>query len=89
MELRFPYLNFREGFVKFCDITNQVFHWNHTESTEQLGETEIFMKMTIHLWQSSSAIKYYLFLFKLLTNIFLELDLGTTDIHVTSLNVSL
>ena len=47
------------------------------------------MKMTIHLCQSSSAMKYYLFLFKLITNIFLELDLGTIDIHVTSLNVSL
>ena len=61
MELKFLYLNFREDFVKFHDITNQVFHWNCTESTEQLGVTDVFTKMTIHLCQSSSAVKYYHF----------------------------
>ena len=89
MKLKFLYLNVREAFVKFHDITNQIFHWNCTESTEQLGVNDVFMKMTIHLCQSSSAIKYYHFLFKLLTNILLDLDLGTTDIHITSLNASL
>lgn len=88
MELKFLYLTFRDDFVKFHDITNQVFHWNCTESTEQFGVTDTFMKMTIHLCQSSSAIKYYHFLFKLLTNILLDSDLGTTDIHITSINAS-
>ena len=57
--------------------------------SESIEQTDIFMKRSIHVFQSSSAIKCYNFLLELLTYILLDLGLGTIYISVTSLNVSL